>query len=162
MNDQSSAPLDMRNRLRLWLMLLIIPVGILAYILVRSQSSETVAPANDSSNLANNSNNIKNLPVFTYKDGSYTVDGNYRAPSGNETMGVSITLAGDTITDADITVKSEHPVSAKFQKTVKENFKQYVIGKKIDEVNLTKVSGSSLTPQGFINALELIKTEAKA
>ncbi len=37
-----------------------------------------------------------------------------------------------------------------------------VVGKKIDEVQLTKVAGSSLTPKGFMDALEKVKTEAKA
>jgi hypothetical protein len=42
------------------------------------------------------------------------------------------------------------------------DYKQYVVGKKIDEVQLTKVSGSSLTPQGFNDALAKIKAEAKS
>ena len=37
----------------------------------------------------------------------------------------------------------------------------WVIGKDIDEVNLTKVSSSSLTPKGFMDALKQIEVEAK-
>jgi hypothetical protein len=36
-----------------------------------------------------------------------------------------------------------------------------VVGKNIDEVNLGKVSGSSLTPIGFNNAIEDIRSQAK-
>jgi hypothetical protein len=37
-----------------------------------------------------------------------------------------------------------------------------VVGKNISELQLTKVSGSSLTPQGFMDALEKIKAEAQS
>ena len=37
-----------------------------------------------------------------------------------------------------------------------------VVGKNIDEVAITKVAGSSLTPKGFTDALEKIKADAKS
>jgi hypothetical protein len=40
-------------------------------------------------------------------------------------------------------------------------YQQYVVGKNIASVYLTKVSGSSLTPSGFDDALTQIKSQAK-
>lgn len=52
-------------------------------------------------------------------------------------------------------------MSARFQDLFAQNYKPLVIGKNIDEVQLGKVSGSSLTPMGFNDALAKIKTQAQ-
>lgn len=54
------------------------------------------------------------------------------------------------------------PNSKRFQGEFADGYKAQVIGKPIAEVFLTKVSGSSLTPKGFNDAVEKIKSEAKA
>lgn len=104
----------------------------------------------------------KAMTATTYKNGTYTVVGNYTAPSGPEEIGVTITLEGDVITAAEVESKSENPTSQKLQGIFIENFKPQVVGKSIDEVQLDKVSSSSLTPKGFNDALEKVKAEAKA
>ncbi|KXK09170.1 MAG: hypothetical protein UZ21_OP11001000228 [Microgenomates bacterium OLB22] len=43
-----------------------------------------------------------------------------------------------------------------------EGYKTQVVGKSIDELKLDVVNGSSLTPKGFEDALQKIKTEAAA
>ena len=53
-------------------------------------------------------------------------------------------------------------VGLKGETIVSNNVKTLVVGKKITDVKLDKVSGSSLTPKGFNDALEQIKTLAKA
>jgi hypothetical protein len=42
------------------------------------------------------------------------------------------------------------------------NYKTQVIGKKIEGLELSKISGSSLTPKGFNDALEKIRSQAGA
>lgn len=96
-----------------------------------------------------------------YKDGTYTVMGNYTSPGGEEQIEVTVTLAGDQITAAEVTPQATLPMSQKFQGLFKDNFKQFVMGKNIDEVHLDAVSGSSLTPKGFNDALEKVKMEAR-
>lgn len=97
-----------------------------------------------------------------YKDGTYEMVGNYVSPGGPETVGVTVTLANDVITDTTIEVQATRPTSKEKQEDFAANYKPMVIGKNIDEVVLTKVSGSSLTPKGFNDALEKIKAEAKS
>jgi hypothetical protein len=49
-----------------------------------------------------------------------------------------------------------------YQTTFQNNFKALVVGKDIASVHLTEVSGSSLTPVGFDDALTMIEAQAKA
>ena len=97
-----------------------------------------------------------------YKNGTYSSFGNYFSPGGAEQIKITLTFKDDTIIDAQAEPQATRPNSIKFQSIFTSNFKQFVVGKKIDEVVLDKVSGSSLTPKGFNDALAKIKVEAKA
>lgn len=116
--------------------------------------------------MGSNSNTTSTKPATTnanmYKDGTYTADGTYVSPGGPRDIGVTITLANGLITDTTTEVRATDATSKRLQQEFADNYKQMVVGKSIDEVNLTKVSGSSLTPKGFNDALTKIKTEAKS
>lgn len=99
--------------------------------------------------------------VSAYKDGKYTVTGEYVTPGGPREIGVTITLKDGVITDSTFEGKADDPTSQRFQGEFGDNYKPEVVGKNIDEVSVTKVAGSSLTPKGFTDALEKIKAEAK-
>ena len=99
------------------------------------------------------------VPV-AYKDGTYTADGAYTSPAGPETIGITLTLKKNIITSATAKMEATNPKSIKFQTDFIKNFKPMVVGKNISDLQLTKVSGSSLTPKGFNDAL--LKIEAKA
>ena len=95
-----------------------------------------------------------------YKDGTYTAVGNYTSPGGQEQLGVTLTLADGVITGSEVEVKATRPISKTRQTDFAANYKSFVEGKNIDEVSLTKVSGSSLSPKGFNDAVEQIKEQA--
>lgn len=97
-----------------------------------------------------------------YKNGVYIAEGNYISPGGDEQIVVKLTLNEGVIKDSQVESKAFRPNSKKFQGIFIENYKQFVIGKNIDEIKLDKVSGSSLTPKGFNDALEKIKGQAKS
>lgn len=96
-----------------------------------------------------------------YRDGTYEADGSYESPAGQESVGVSLTLADGRITAVEVTPKAEHPNSQKFQGEFKDGIASEVVGKSLDEIEVSKVSGSSLTSGGFNEAVETIKTEAQ-
>jgi hypothetical protein len=98
--------------------------------------------------------------AVVYKDGSYSSVGNYMSPGGSEQIDLTLTLKDGVITEANFLPKAERPMSLRFQNQFATGYKELVVGKKIDEVNLTKVSGSSLTPKGFNDAVAQIKVEA--
>ncbi|MFF2344184.1 FMN-binding protein [Pseudarthrobacter sp. NPDC058119] len=95
-----------------------------------------------------------------YKDGTYSADGNYVSPNGTETVGVQVTLAAGKVTDVKITQHPSNPNTRKFQGQFAGGIAAQVVGRNIDELNVSKVSGSSLTSGGFNQALAKIKAEA--
>ena len=96
----------------------------------------------------------------TYKNGTYSAIGNYGSPGGSETINVELTFSNDVITSANVISNATRPASINWQEAFISGYKPFVVGKKIDEVILTKVSGSSLTPKGFNEALAEIKVQA--
>jgi hypothetical protein len=84
-----------------------------------------------------------------------------RAVTGTESVEVSVTLAGDVVTAATFKGEATNPGSVKNQEKFATGYTSLVVGKKIDEISLTVVNGSSLTPVGFMDALAKVKTEAK-
>jgi Tfp pilus assembly protein PilV len=98
----------------------------------------------------------------TYKNGTYSADGTYRSPGGNEKIGVTLTIADGTISEVSVTPYATDGDAQQYQDLFKAGISDVVVGKKVNEVSVSRVSGSSLTSTGFNNALEAIKSEAKA
>lgn len=98
----------------------------------------------------------------TYRDGIYQASGGYHSPGGDETVTVSITLKNGAVSDSTVTTTASNPTGKRYQSMFISNYKSLVTGKNINDIRLSKVSGSSLTSAGFNNALEQIKTQAKS
>lgn len=120
-----------------------------------SQTETTTPPPS-----TNTDSTPTTVDASVYADGTYSATGTYSSPAGKEQTPVTLTLVDDVITDVTFTVAATNPTSKQFQTMFANNFKTLVVGKNIDDVHLTKVSGSSLTPKGFNDALAQIKTEA--
>lgn len=97
-----------------------------------------------------------------FKDGTYSVVGNYVSPGGPRELNVTITLNDGVITQAETEGTATDATSKRFQGEFVSGFKPMVVGKNIDEVTLTKVAGSSLSPKGFNDAIEKVKTKAQS
>ena len=97
-----------------------------------------------------------------YKSGTYSADATYTSPGGTEEVHVTVTLDGNTIKTAEVTTDPASGTSTEYQGDFKSGFKNLVVGKNIDDVKLSKVSGSSLTSQGFNAAIAKIKAQAKS
>lgn len=97
----------------------------------------------------------------SYKDGTYSADGNYVSPNGTETVGVTLTLAGGAVSDVQITQHPSNPNTRKFQGEFAGGIQSQIVGKSLDEIKVSKVAGSSLTSGGFNQAVEKIKSEAQ-
>ena len=98
----------------------------------------------------------------SYKDGTYTATGTYVYHAGTESIEVTLTLESGIITEATVVSQAKAPISKQMQADFIANFKPEVIGKNIDEVKLSKVSGSSLTGNGFNAAVDDIKAQASS
>jgi uncharacterized protein with FMN-binding domain len=98
----------------------------------------------------------------TYKDGTYTAEGSYQTPETVEKITVEVTLADDTVTAVTVTGDPQARESQQYQGQFIGGISDEVVGKKIDEIKVSRVAGSSLTSGGFNQAIEEIKTEAKS
>ena len=97
-----------------------------------------------------------------YKDGTYSAIGSYDSPGGLDRLGVSVTIANDVVTDSSLTLMPGDRTSSRYQQAFAGGYKAQVIGKAVDSIHLDTVSGSSLTPIGFDQALAAIKAKAKS
>jgi uncharacterized protein with FMN-binding domain len=93
-----------------------------------------------------------------YADGTYTAIGQYGGlPSS---IGVSVTLVDDVISAVTVTPHATDPTALDYQTRFAQAVPALVVGRNIDEVNLSKVAGSSGTPDGFNAAIQQIKAQA--
>ncbi|HXR45520.1 MAG TPA: hypothetical protein VN759_11960 [Pseudolysinimonas sp.] len=96
----------------------------------------------------------------SYRDGTYSADGSYQAPSGTETITVKLTLASDKVTAVAITKHATDPNAVQYQTMFANGISSIVVGKDIDSLGVSRVAGSSLTSGGFRAAVDKIKSEA--
>ena len=97
-----------------------------------------------------------------YTNGTFSAQGVYRSPAGGELVNVSLTLKNDVVTDASFGGTATNPKSKMMQAAFASGFKAQVVGKSLDEVSVGVVNGSSLTGNGFMDAVGKIKAQAKA
>jgi len=148
----------MRNILKILTCLAIILATGTVVLLSRQENSlSTKRPERDEQV----ENNIT-INQSHYNNGTYQANGRYISPAGSEEVLITLTIEDDTITEASFEGLATHPTSRRLQDLFAEGFDNAVVGQNINQLNLTVVNGSSLTPRGFNEALEKIKTEARS
>lgn len=157
------------NKVLLGIIVVVVLAAITATVVMLSQQQDTGAPANtaESSRNTQESSNRSTSEASeasdgSYKDGSYEAAGSYRTPGGNEEITVKVTLKNSVIATVDLERDPTTREAEEYQGKFVSGYKELVVGKKIDEVELTRVAGSSLTPNGFNQALETIKNDARS
>ena len=98
----------------------------------------------------------------TYKNGTYSATGSYMSPGGQDQIAVTLTLSNDVITSVSVTPEAGDRTSSRYQSRFISGYQTYVVGKDISGLSLGKVSGASLTPIGFNDALNQIRAQAKS
>ena len=126
-----------------------------------SDNSTATRPATDTPAPTSNTP-ASPVGTSTYKDGSYTAEGWYITPGNDGKISVRITLKNNVVMDSTVIGEATNPQSKEYQADFIGGYKAQVTGKAISTLKLGKVSGSSLTPNGFNAALETIKAQAKA
>lgn len=129
-------------------------IAILAFVLNSGKTMENkvVTPTT-------NTTSQTTMAGAEIKDGTYEATGEYTSPAGPEVVPIKLTLKNGVIESIEFNQQVTNPGSIKFQGMFKEGYQALVVGKKISEVKLDKVSGSSLTPKGFNDAIQKIITQ---
>ena len=142
---------------------IIAAVAIGGFVLTKNKEQAVVeTPQDENVTGAMTETSEQGAMTGNYKDGTYEAKGIYSYHSGTESIDVTVTLANGAIEDVEVVGQAKAPISKQKQEDFIANYKEQVVGKNIDEVNLGKISGSSLTPIGFNAALEDIKAQAQA
>lgn len=131
--------------------------GIYAYNQLQNQETPVQSETTDTST----QNSGSETTVTTYTDGTYSAEGSYSTPGGTEDISIEVTIAGGVVTDIDATGSATGGNSAQYQRQFLSGYKSEVVGKSIDEVDLSRVAGSSLTSTGFNRALDTVKNDAR-
>lgn len=117
------------------------------------------APTNDAATDSPDSDDSGEAAV---KDGEYSAEGDYISPAGPSHVAVDVTIADGVVSDVTVTPEATHPTSKQFQGLFAGGIASQVVGKSLDEIDVSKVAGSSLTSGGFNDAIAQIKAEAQA
>lgn len=125
-----------------------------------NESSDTSADQTPTTSSPSSKTPTTSSSSGTYKDGTYSATGGYISPGGNESIDVTLAIADGKITTASATTHPATSTSSQYQSEFTGSFKSLVVGKSVDEIRLSRVAGSSLTSNGFNDALEQIKDEA--
>ncbi|MFZ1250074.1 MAG: hypothetical protein WAR37_01325 [Candidatus Microsaccharimonas sp.] len=147
-------------------LIVIVLIGIVASAaIVVSQNQQTDTATNTSQQTSSSSSSTtqtQSTDTSTYKDGTYSATGSYVSPGGRESIDLTVTIKDGVITDTSVVKNATDRDAEEYQTLFANNYKDLVIGKSVNEVSLTRVAGSSLTTNGFNDALDQIKNDAKA
>lgn len=128
-----------------------------------SQENSANTTSNSTSAVNTNSENESEDVRVSYKDGTYEGEGSYMSPAGKELVKVSMVVEGGMVKSMDLNVDTENKTSEKYKGLFKAGISELIMGKPLEEIEgFSQVNGSSLTPKGFQQAIETIKSEAKA
>ncbi len=96
----------------------------------------------------------------SYEDGTYTAEGSYQTPETVETVSVTLTLEDSVVTEVEMSGDPQAPETERFQGQFIDGIADEVVGKHLDELDVDRVAGSSLTSGGFNQAVDAIKEQA--
>lgn len=155
---------DKSKKLVAFLAVMIVVVAIVGTIVVSKKQQDKVATttsADSSSNNVDTTAPAATASTANYKDGTYTAEGSYNTPGGNESITITVTLQNGLVTSTSATSTPMDRDAQEYQDAFKSAYKGQVVGKKVDSLRLSRVAGSSLTSIGFNNALDQIKNQAQ-
>ncbi len=160
--DQSKTP----NKAIIGLVVIVLLVVAATAVVIVSGNSASKETTTDATASTSPEASTSSSPTTTatggFKNGTYSTTGSYQTPGGQESILVKVTLADGVITDATVTQEGKTGEAQEYQSKFVSGYKSQVIGKKINEVNLSRVAGSSLTPIGFNDAIDEIEKQAAA
>lgn len=146
-------------------LIVIVFIGIVTSVVIVVQNNQDDAPNNTSTTQPSSSSTTENTEgmasdVSSYKDGTYSATGSYVSPGGRESIELTVTIKDGVITSTELAQNANDRDAKQYQAAFAGGYKDLVVGKKVDEVKLSRVAGSSLTSNGFNDALDQIKEDA--
>ena len=129
-----------------------------------AQTAETTTPSQQSETTTtqNTETPAASTDTSNYENGTYSAKASYVTPGGIESIDLSVTITNGVITDTSVAASGNSDHAQIHQKDFADGYKSLVVGKDVDSVSLSRVSGASLTSNAFNDALDMIKQDATA
>ena len=128
----------------------------------QADSATTSQPSDDVATSSDSSSTTTPDSWSAFKNGTYTVSDTYSSPGGIEDIKVTLTLNNNTITDVSVVQEANNNESAEYQEKFQDSYKSKVVGKALSSLQLSRSSGASLTTNAFNDALDQLRSQAKA
>jgi len=140
--------------------IIIVLIGIVTSVVIVVNNSDQTSTTDTTtqSETIDASNTIEN--VAEYADGTYEAVGSYSSPGGRESIEVTVTLKDGIVESINVVGDATGGEAKEYQDKFISAYKERVVGKDIEGVSLSRVAGSSLTSNGFNDAIDEIKAEA--
>lgn len=143
-------------------LIVIVLVGIVATVAIvvannNATNTETTQTTESSGEAV-----IDSTDTSDYKDGTYAATGTYLSPGGRESVALTVTIKDGVITDTSLETQASDAEAKEYQTLFATNYKALIVGKDVNGLSLSRVAGSSLTSNGFNDALDEIRSEARA
>lgn len=135
--------------------------GLLAVGLAGCTAADA-SPGSSSAAAAPSASTASSGASAAFKDGTYTELGRYTSPGGPSAVDVTLTLQSGVVKAVKVVPKAENPTAAGYESQFASGVGSKVVGKRLTELDVTVVSGSSLTSRGFDAAVQAIQAKAKA
>jgi uncharacterized protein with FMN-binding domain len=148
------------------IVIVLIGAGTAAAVMLKDNSNDTAVETTTAQNTSEtsipSSSPTETTSTSEYKDGTYNAEGTYVSPGGRESIGLTVTLANGVIVNTEFDGHATDGDAVMYQQKFASGYKAEVVGKNIDDIKLSRVAGSSLTSNGFNDAIEQIRTDAGA
>lgn len=147
-------------------LIVIVFIGIVTSVVIvvqnnqKDSQNEPSTTTQSSQDTSSQNNDTTSTDVSSYKDGTYSATGAYVSPGGRESIELTVTIKDGVITSTELKQNANDGDAKQYQAAFAGGYKDLVVGKKVDEVKLSRVAGSSLTSNGFNDALNQIKEDA--
>jgi len=103
------------------------------------------------------------LPHYDAQDGVFTTSIMYTVPNNHEeTMVVTLTLEDNTVVATELSYEASNGTSQRYLDRFNDWHTESVVGKRIEDIELSRLGGASLTSVAFNNALTDIKEQARS
>ncbi|WP_298037853.1 hypothetical protein [uncultured Microbacterium sp.] len=95
-----------------------------------------------------------------YADGTYTAEGSYQTPENVERVSVTLTIADNLVAGVEVAGDPGARETEQYQAAFISGIATEIVGVPLDEIDVSRVAGSSLTSGGFNAAVAEIKAQA--
>lgn len=154
--EQSERP----NKVLIGIIVAVVLVLVAGYFFYLTRKDNAVNQADEKSVSSEQSATANTDLAKDYKDGTYSATGTYQSPGGQEEIELTIAIKDGVVESTDAETNAASGTSRQYQREFVNNYQKLVVGKSVNEIELDRVAGSSLTSNGFNDALAEIKRQA--